>query len=108
MTSRKNPAAIALGRLGAGKGGRARAAKLTPEQRRESARKAVQARWAKVKESGRIASKTVSGASLVTSKKALHLCLKRLKNAKDDSEIRRLTEELQQIVFHRQYGNAKN
>jgi hypothetical protein len=44
---------------------------------------------------------------LDTSKKALHLCLKRLKKAKDESEIRRLTEELQRIVFHKQYGNAK-
>ena len=37
--------AVALGRLGGKKGGKARAAKLTPEQRRESARKAAAARW---------------------------------------------------------------
>lgn len=43
----KDPAAVALGRKGGLKGGKARAAKLTPEQRRESARKAAQARWAK-------------------------------------------------------------
>ena len=43
----KNPAAVALGRLGGLKGGKARAAKLTPEQRSESARNAVLARWAK-------------------------------------------------------------
>ncbi len=42
----RNPAAVALGRLGGLKGGKARAAKLTPEQRREIARKAAQARWA--------------------------------------------------------------
>jgi hypothetical protein len=41
----KNPAAVALGRLGGLKGGKARAAKLTPEQRSEAARKAVRARW---------------------------------------------------------------
>ena len=41
----KNPAAVALGRLGGKKGGKARAAKLTPDQRREIARKAAQARW---------------------------------------------------------------
>jgi hypothetical protein len=46
---RKNPAAVALGRKGGLKGGPARAKKLTPEQRSESARKAVLARWAKVK-----------------------------------------------------------
>jgi hypothetical protein len=43
----KNPHAVALGRLGGKKGGKARAEKLTPEQRSEIARKAVQARWAK-------------------------------------------------------------
>jgi len=43
----KNPHAIALGRLGGLKGGKARAAKMTPEQRREIARKAALARWNK-------------------------------------------------------------
>jgi hypothetical protein len=45
--STKNPAAVALGRLGGQKGGKARAAKLTPEQRREAARLAAAARWKK-------------------------------------------------------------
>jgi hypothetical protein len=45
---------------------------------------------------------------LDTSKKALHLCLKHIKEAKSDSELRRLTDELQKIVFHRQYRNAEN
>ena len=45
--STKNPAAVALGRLGGLKGGKARANKLTPEQRKEIARKAAQARWGK-------------------------------------------------------------
>jgi len=43
----KNPAAVELGRRGGLKGGKARAAKLTPEQRQEAARRAAQARWAK-------------------------------------------------------------
>lgn len=42
----KNPAAVALGRLGGQKGGKARAAKLTPDRRREIAKKAAAARWA--------------------------------------------------------------
>jgi len=42
---KKNPAAVALGRLGGLKGGKARAQKLTQEQRSQSARKAAQARW---------------------------------------------------------------
>ena len=41
----KNPAAVALGRLGGLKGGLARAKKLTAEQRREIARQAARARW---------------------------------------------------------------
>ncbi len=41
--SKKDPNAVALGR----KGGKARAAKLTPERRSEIARLAVQVRWAK-------------------------------------------------------------
>ena len=40
----KNPAAVALGRLGGKKGGAARAKKLTQEQRSEAARKAARAR----------------------------------------------------------------
>lgn len=47
MVEGKNPAAVALGKLGASKGGKARAEKLTPEQRSEIARKAAKARWAK-------------------------------------------------------------
>jgi hypothetical protein len=43
--SGKDPAAVALGRKGGLKGGKARAAKMTKEQRSESARKAAQARW---------------------------------------------------------------
>jgi len=41
----KNPAAVELGRLGGLKGGAARARKLSPEQRSESARKAAATRW---------------------------------------------------------------
>ncbi|MGA2670938.1 MAG: histone H1 [Dehalococcoidia bacterium] len=41
----KNPHAVALGKLGGLKGGKARAAKLTPEQRKEIAQKAAHARW---------------------------------------------------------------
>jgi hypothetical protein len=45
--AKKNPHAVALGRKGGKKGGPARAAKLTAEQRKASARKAAQARWDK-------------------------------------------------------------
>lgn len=43
----KNPAAVALGRLGGAKGGPARAAALTPKKRAAIAKKAAAARWAK-------------------------------------------------------------
>lgn len=42
----KDPAAVALGRKGGLKGGKARAEKMTAEERAESARKAAAARWA--------------------------------------------------------------
>lgn len=41
----KNPAAVELGRLGGKKGGKARAASLSPERRKEIAMKAAAARW---------------------------------------------------------------
>ena len=120
---KKNPAAVALGRKGGKKGGPARAARLTPEQRSESARKAVQARWSKAKRGSSyiavnrgdmsIGREEISEAApatpvLDTSRKALHVCLKRIKDAKNETELRRLTQELQRIVFHRQYQNAEN
>ena len=45
--SKKNPAAVALSKLGASKGGNARAAKLSPKERSRIAKLAVEARWAK-------------------------------------------------------------
>jgi len=43
----KNPAAVALGRLGGLKGGKARAASLNKSQRSAIAKKAAQSRWNK-------------------------------------------------------------
>ncbi|WP_373138029.1 hypothetical protein [Mycobacterium marinum] len=43
----KDPAAVALGRKGGLKGGKARAEKLTPEQRSAAAKKAAQTRWSR-------------------------------------------------------------
>lgn len=48
-THRKNPMAVALGRRGGKVGGPARAASMTAEERSESARNAVKARWAAYK-----------------------------------------------------------
>jgi hypothetical protein len=41
----KNPAAVTLGKMGGAKGGQKRAANLTPERRKEIAKKAAAARW---------------------------------------------------------------
>jgi hypothetical protein len=49
---KKNPAAVALGRLGGLKGGPALAAKMTPSERQAAGRKAALARWAKKNENG--------------------------------------------------------
>lgn len=43
----KNAAAVALGMLGASKGGKARAKALTKDQRKAIGRKAAKARWSK-------------------------------------------------------------
>lgn len=45
----KNPSAVALGRLGGLKGGKARADALTPKKRSQIARKAAEARWKKAR-----------------------------------------------------------
>lgn len=46
LKAAKDPAAVARGRAGGRKGGKARAEKLTAEQRAEIARRAASARWA--------------------------------------------------------------
>jgi hypothetical protein len=43
----KNPAAVALGKLGGAKGGKARAAKLSAKKRKAIATKAAKTRWSK-------------------------------------------------------------
>jgi hypothetical protein len=49
LPSAKNPAAVALGRLGGKKGGPARAAALSPRKRKLIAQKAAKSRWNKQK-----------------------------------------------------------
>jgi hypothetical protein len=48
----KNAAAVALGRLGGLKGGKARAEKLTPAERKEIAQRAAKQRWANRRDVG--------------------------------------------------------
>jgi hypothetical protein len=47
---RKNPAAVALGRLGGKKGAKGRMEKMSPERRRQIASSAARTRWAKAKQ----------------------------------------------------------
>ena len=103
---KKDPAAVALGRKGGKKGGPARAASLTPEQRSESARKAVQARWARAKRGGNEFQHEALPAIGDTSDRAALTLLKRIKAAKDQTEIRQLTDQLQRVIFHKQYKNV--
>ena len=44
-TIKKNPSAVALGQLGASKGGKARALKLSSKERSRIAKQAAEARW---------------------------------------------------------------
>src|SRR5205823_6665502 len=101
---KKNAAAVTLGRKGGKKGGPARAAKLTPQQRSQSARNAVLARWAKTKHEP--ASKPVHVTPTDTSDNALAALLKRLKSTVDPAEIRQISDQIERIVFHKQFTNA--
>src|SRR6266542_3831286 len=101
---KKNPSAVAPGRKGGKKDGPGRAAKLTLEQHRESAYKAVQARSAKAK--GRNNEATPAIAAPDASDHALLALLKRLKATNEPNEIRQLSDRIERVVFHKQYKNA--
>jgi hypothetical protein len=51
--SGKNPAAVALGRLGGNKGGIARAQSLSASERKQIAKKAAKARWGRSRGKGK-------------------------------------------------------
>jgi hypothetical protein len=108
---KKDPAAVALGRKGGKKGGPARAAKLTPKQRSESARKAVQARWTKAKEGkdhifatrAKMESTPTTTSTVDTSDNGVFSLLKRIKATNNLDEIRQLSDQLERVIFHKQY-----
>ncbi|MGA2150069.1 MAG: hypothetical protein ABSH49_34520 [Bryobacteraceae bacterium] len=114
VTKTKDPSAVALGRKGGKIGGPARAAKLTPEQRSESARKAVQARWLRKAKEGkdyRVAKRTnmetpLTGNVIDSSDKAMLAILKRLKTTTNPAEVRQLSDQLERVIFHKQFENA--
>jgi hypothetical protein len=110
--TKKDPAAVALGRKGGKIGGPARAAKLTHEQRSEIARKAVQARWAKAKKGSshklgqRIASATPAATAVDNSDQALLSLLKRIRATGSHAEFRRLSDQIERVIFHKQFANT--
>jgi len=101
---KKDRAAVTLGRRGGLKGGHARAAQLTPEQRSASARKAVRARWVKAGKS--FAGSPESVVALDTSDAALTALLMRLRVATDLDEVKLLSEKIERVVFHKQFESA--
>jgi len=115
---KKDPAAVALGRKGGKKGGPARAAKLTAQQRSESARNAVQARWAKAnKADGYAVGKGIKRYSefrkqvdepvpVNTSDDTVLDILSRIKATEDLAEIRNLSAQLEQVIFHKQRSHS--
>ena len=108
--TKKDPAAVALGRKGGRVGGPARAAKLTAAQRSESARKAVQARWSKAKKSTshKLRERVASAATAMDhSDEAMHALLKRIRATDSPAELRRLSDQLERVIFHTQFENAE-
>jgi len=114
MLGRDEGATDALGRKGGKKGGPARAAKLTSRQRSESARKAGLARWSKAKglngksmdATKNISTRGKTAQPIDTSDQALAALLNRLRATVDPVEIRQLSDQIERIVFHKQYMNA--
>jgi hypothetical protein len=119
VRSEKNAAAVTLGRKGGKKGGLARAAKLTAEERSEIARKAVRARWdkanakrersvpkTKVRKKYQVTETARAIAKSDHSDRAVLQLLKRIRATDDATEIRKLTDELERVIFHKQYRTA--
>lgn len=106
----KNAAAVSLGRKGGKKGGLARAARMTPEQRSESARRAVMARWSNTKTPAMAKKSSVNSVTkprkAETSDAMLVSLLARIKTTTDLNEVRRLSEQIERVVFHKQFMNA--
>src|SRR6185437_15733036 len=98
---KKSSAAVALGRKGGLKGGPARAARLTPAERSASASKAVRARWQK---QGKTAAARTSAPD--KSDETLVKLLNRLKVTTDLAEVALLSDKIERLVFHKQFGSA--
>jgi len=110
--ARKSSGRVSIGR----KGAQARAMKRTPEARSESARKAVPARLGKGKGISDMQNNTGKKPStrnqienipaVDTSDMALTNLLERLRSTSNPDEIRQLSEQIERVVFHKQFANA--
>ena len=100
---KKNAAAVTLGRKGGIKGGAARAARMTPEQRSASASKAVRARWEKA---GKFVAPPMTEPSDKNSDHQLATLLTRFRVATERAEIQQLSEQIERMIFHKQFENA--
>src|SRR5438132_621383 len=96
---KKNPSAIALGRLGASKGGKARAQNLSPQKRSQIAKKAAAARWSpKAKRMDTINPDMISLAresrGLTQTELANRLSIPQARLSKIESGVLPITEEI--------------
>ena len=106
--AKKNSVAVAFGRKGRIKGGPARAAKLTPEQ--QSGDMALKKQHpGTIKRLGGLRKQIRKAAPTTpadTSDNALATLLRRLKATGDADEIKRLSDQIERVVFHKQFTNA--
>jgi len=102
---------VSIGR----RGGQARAAKRTSEERSDSARKAAPALPGKAKRASHMQTtnpKEKPGTrhqlekTVDTSDMALTNLLERLRSTSNPDEIRQLSEQIERVVFHKQFANA--
>jgi hypothetical protein len=125
----KDPAAVALGRKGGKKGGPARAAKLTAQERSDSARNAVQARWSNKRadsDKPNTTSKKMStpatfkklptavefkkkiakggSVSMTVSDFAVLDLLGRIKSTQNLTEVKSLSAQLEELIFSKQHA----
>ncbi len=76
---------------------------MTPEQRSASASKAVRARWEKA---GKIIASPMSEPISNSSDHKLATLLTRFRVATEQAEIQVLSEQIERVIFHKQFENA--
>ena len=85
----KNPAAVALGRRGGLKGGKARAKALSAKERKDIARKAAQARWTPERRAQSLAKKGVTQEEIVKELNSIQAKIRELTEARAQMQEKR-------------------